>query len=338
MFRWVKYSYVMGKFTKNIIGYYIAQAGNVGRMTYVNIENIKKLTKLGWIDESVNCCNSIYVEPYAISYLYVSDSHIKEILERDISYDAFIKSITQQPHDVDRDAVATGIITKREEEKEPKVVWTAISHVYYDDSKDYYGAFISSTDRRTRVVSSRTAAKMVDAGILQVPSTIASTVKYVPRNFEEDTTYLFEGFPIRRPSWDESFMSKAVLASKRATCNRLNVGAVLVRGKRAIAEGYNGSRHGQPHCHDVGCLIHNNRCVRTIHAERNVIDMCARYGIPTEGTTLYVTHYPCPDCMQAIANAGITEVVYMHHYKHKFNNDFHEGMNIRQYDGPEIKI
>ena len=133
----------------------------------------------------------------------------------------------------------------------------------------------------------------------------------------------------KRSSWDQYFMEKAIHASTRSTCNRLHVGAVLVRGKRDIITGYNGSMPGEPHCTDVGCLMVKGSCKRTIHAEMNVIDYCARVGIPTKGTTLFVTHYPCANCMQHIVNAGIAEVVYKEFYAHKFDNNFSSKLHLR---------
>ena len=117
-----------------------------------------------------------------------------------------------------------------------------------------------------------------------------------------------------RMSWDDYFMAIAELASKRATCPRRSVGAVLVKNKRIIATGYNGSPPGQPHCIDVGCLMVDGHCIRTIHAEENAIVFCARAGIPVEGATLYITSSPCQHCAKVIIASGITEVVYGDEY------------------------
>jgi dCMP deaminase len=139
----------------------------------------------------------------------------------------------------------------------------------------------------------------------------------------------------KRSSWDQYFMEKAEHAATRATCERLSVGAVLVRGKRDIVTGYNGSGEGEPHCIDpgVGCLMYKGSCKRTIHAEMNVVDYCAKKGIPMEGASIYVTHYPCPICMQHIAHVGIVEVVYKNFYKHQFINTFGKKLLIRQFEG-----
>lgn len=135
-----------------------------------------------------------------------------------------------------------------------------------------------------------------------------------------------------RISWNDYFMKTAFSISERATCNRLKVGCVMVMGNRIIATGYNGSISGQAHCTEVGCLEveENGRtsCKRTIHAEQNALYQCARNGIKTEGATVYVTHYPCPDCMKALNQAGVKCVHYGSFYQHRYENDFDMGMGI----------
>jgi dCMP deaminase len=118
-----------------------------------------------------------------------------------------------------------------------------------------------------------------------------------------------------RKSWDKYFIEMALLASERATCERLKVGAVLVKNKRVIATGYNGSPSGSPHCIDEGCKVVNGHCVRTIHAEQNALFQCSRYGASSEGATCYSTHFPCLLCCKSLIQAGITEVVYLYDYK-----------------------
>lgn len=136
-----------------------------------------------------------------------------------------------------------------------------------------------------------------------------------------------------RLTWDEYFMEIATLVSKRSTCDRLNVGAVLVsEDNRILATGYNGSISGHDHCNDTGHLMYENGCKRTIHAEMNVILMCAKHGISTNNTKLYVTHYPCPDCMKHINQAGIKEVIYQNYYKHRYENNFDKGIIIRKFE------
>jgi len=118
-----------------------------------------------------------------------------------------------------------------------------------------------------------------------------------------------------RVSWDRYFMNLAVQAATRSTCPRKHVGAVIVRDKAVLATGYNGSLRGLPHCTDVGCLIENDHCVRTVHAEANAILQAARHGVRIDGADIYVTASPCWECFKLIANAGIRRVLYGEFYR-----------------------
>jgi len=118
-----------------------------------------------------------------------------------------------------------------------------------------------------------------------------------------------------RVSWDRYFMNLAVQAATRSTCPRKHVGAVIVRDKAVLATGYNGSLRGLPHCTDVGCLIENDHCVRTVHAEANAILQAARHGVCIDGADIYVTASPCWECFKLIANAGIRRVLYGEFYR-----------------------
>lgn len=118
-----------------------------------------------------------------------------------------------------------------------------------------------------------------------------------------------------RPSWDTYFMSTALLMSLRSSCDRLQVGCVLVSGaehpNRIIAAGYNGFLPGAPH----------ESCVRdgheqaTVHAEQNAIADAARRGISIAGATAYITHFPCINCAKMLASAGIAAVRYHEAYR-----------------------
>lgn len=113
-----------------------------------------------------------------------------------------------------------------------------------------------------------------------------------------------------RPSWDEYFLSIAREVATRSTCTRRHVGAVLVREKRILTTGYNGSPPGQEHCIDVGCLLEDGRCIRTLHAEQNAIAQAALHGVSTLGATLYCSCRPCHVCARMIVGAGIVRVVF----------------------------
>ncbi|SDX67459.1 ComE operon protein 2 [Salimicrobium album] len=118
-----------------------------------------------------------------------------------------------------------------------------------------------------------------------------------------------------RIAWDQYFMAQAHLLKSRSTCERLSVGAVIVREKRMIAGGYNGSVTGGVHCTDEGCYVVDGHCIRTIHAEMNALLQCSKFGVATEGAEIYVSHFPCVHCTKAIIQAGIRAVYYGGDYK-----------------------
>jgi dCMP deaminase len=118
-----------------------------------------------------------------------------------------------------------------------------------------------------------------------------------------------------RPSWDDYFMKIAEDAATRSTCDRALVGAVLVRDKNIIATGYNGSPRGLEHCDDIGHLMVDGHCVRTVHAEGNSIIQAAVHGVSTQDATCYVTHFPCLICSKHLINAGIKRIVYRESYR-----------------------
>ncbi|MGM9928606.1 MAG: ComE operon protein 2 [Bacillus sp. (in: firmicutes)] len=118
-----------------------------------------------------------------------------------------------------------------------------------------------------------------------------------------------------RISWHQYFMAQSHLLALRSTCTRLTVGATIVRDKRIIAGGYNGSIAGGDHCIDDGCYVIDNHCIRTIHAEMNALLQCAKFGVPTAGAEIYVTHFPCLQCCKSIIQAGIQAVYFAEDYK-----------------------
>jgi dCMP deaminase len=120
---------------------------------------------------------------------------------------------------------------------------------------------------------------------------------------------------VERVSWDRYFMNLAVQAATRSTCPRKAVGAVIVRDRAILATGYNGSIRGLEHCSEVGCLIENDHCVRTVHAEANAILQAARHGVSIDGADIYVTASPCWVCFKLIANAGLARVLYGEFYR-----------------------
>jgi len=114
-----------------------------------------------------------------------------------------------------------------------------------------------------------------------------------------------------RPDWDEYFLAIAEVVSRRSTCPRARVGAVIVSpDNRVLATGYNGSPPGELHCDDVGCLMVDGHCQRTLHAEVNAIAFAARAGVKLEGGRLYIWSSrgdvePCRECEKVRKATGI---------------------------------
>lgn len=134
----------------------------------------------------------------------------------------------------------------------------------------------------------------------------------------------------KRPSWDEYFLKLAMLASERATCPRMHCGCVIVKDRFVLATGYNGSLPGQPHCDKDGCLIVDNHCVRTNHAEINALVQATRHGVSLIGATAYITNMSCTACAKALIAAGIKRVVVF--------SDFHDTLATQFYTEAEVEI
>lgn len=146
---------------------------------------------------------------------------------------------------------------------------------------------------------------------------------------------------MERISWDQYFMAQSHLLALRSTCSRLMVGATIVRDKRIIAGGYNGSVSGSTHCVDEGCYVMDGHCVRTVHAEVNALLQCAKFGVPTENSEIYVTHFPCLACSKSIIQGGIKKVYYASDYKnHPYAIElFSEaGIDIEKVELEQIEI
>jgi dCMP deaminase len=125
-----------------------------------------------------------------------------------------------------------------------------------------------------------------------------------------------------RPSYDDYFMEMAHVVSKRSTCIRRKVGAILVKDKHILSTGYNGAPKGLKHCGEVGCLRKKKKVpsgerhelCRGLHAEQNSIIQAAVFGVSIKGSTLYCTNTPCVVCVKMIINAGVEEIVFAGDY------------------------
>ncbi|KAK5168864.1 Deoxycytidine monophosphate (dCMP) deaminase [Saxophila tyrrhenica] len=124
-----------------------------------------------------------------------------------------------------------------------------------------------------------------------------------------------------RPTWDHYFMTLASLAARRSNCMRRQVGCVLVREKRVMATGYNGTPRNITNCNEGGCPRCNSgqaggtsltNCL-CIHAEENALLEAGRERVGP-GAVLYCNTCPCLTCTIKIIQVGITEVVYSRSY------------------------
>lgn len=125
-----------------------------------------------------------------------------------------------------------------------------------------------------------------------------------------------------RPSWDEYFMTITKEVTRRSSCVRRQVGAIIVGEKRILATGYNDTPRGLKNCGEGGCA----RCASKapsgtgldtclcIHAEQNAIVNAAYHGVSIKDSIIYCTHQPCLTCAKLIINAGIKKIIFAEPY------------------------
>ncbi len=135
-----------------------------------------------------------------------------------------------------------------------------------------------------------------------------------------------------RASWDEYFMAIALQVATRSTCDRKHVGAVIVRDRTILSTGYNGSIRGLEHCDEVGHMMDDGHCVRTVHAEANAIVQAARNGVRIAGGSIYVTASPCWNCFKLIANAGIVRICFGEFYRDERIFEFAQRLDMELVD------
>ncbi len=111
---------------------------------------------------------------------------------------------------------------------------------------------------------------------------------------------------------DERYIRMARIWAENSYCTRRQVGALIVKGKRIISDGYNGTPSGFENvCEDNT----NQTKPYVLHAEANAITKVACSHNSSEGATMYVTASPCIECAKLIIQAGITRVVYGEEYR-----------------------
>lgn len=122
---------------------------------------------------------------------------------------------------------------------------------------------------------------------------------------------------MNRPDWDEYFAELTVTVSKRSTCIRRQVGAIIVRDNQILSTGYNGAPSGIPHCTEETCIRSQMKipsgertelCMGA-HAETNAIAQAAKNGVSINNAKIYISAMPCSSCLKSIINSGIKEIV-----------------------------
>jgi dCMP deaminase len=111
---------------------------------------------------------------------------------------------------------------------------------------------------------------------------------------------------------DQRYLKMADIWAQNSYCNRRKVGALLVKDKMIISDGYNGTPSGfENECEDE----ENKTKSYVLHAEANAITKVAKSGNNSLGATLYVTSSPCLECSKLIIQAGISRVVFTENYR-----------------------
>lgn len=111
---------------------------------------------------------------------------------------------------------------------------------------------------------------------------------------------------------DKRYMRMAEIWAENSYCQRRKVGALIVKNKMIISDGYNGTPSGFENvCEDENNITYPY----VLHAEANAITKIARSNNSSEGATLYVTTSPCIECAKLIVQAGIKRVVYGEKYR-----------------------
>ncbi len=128
--------------------------------------------------------------------------------------------------------------------------------------------------------------------------------------------------------FDQSYIEMAAVWAKNSYCKRRQVGALLVKDRMIISDGYNGTPSGfENNCEDESGITRPY----VLHAEANAITKVAKSGNSSCGATLYVTAAPCLECAKLIIQAGIRRVVYRDEYR------LTDGIDLLKTAGVEIE-
>ena len=131
----------------------------------------------------------------------------------------------------------------------------------------------------------------------------------------------------KKDTLDHRYLRMALIWAENSYCTRRQVGALIVKDKMIISDGFNGTPSGFENvCEDD----EGNTIPYVLHAEANAITKIARSGNNSDGATLYVTDEPCIECSTLIIQAGIRRVVYAREYR------LHEGLDLLKRANVEV--
>ena len=134
---------------------------------------------------------------------------------------------------------------------------------------------------------------------------------------------------------DKRYLKMARIWASNSYCIRRQVGALLVKDKMIISDGYNGTPSGfENECEDE----HDMTKTYVLHAEANAITKVAKSNNSSEGSTLYITTSPCMECSKLIIQSGIIRVVYQEKYRITDGLDLLERAEIELVHLPEIEV
>ena len=140
----------------------------------------------------------------------------------------------------------------------------------------------------------------------------------------------------KQEQFDKSYLRMALVWSANSYCKRRKVGAILVKDRMIISDGFNGTPSGFENiCEDE----EGKTKPYVLHAEANAISKVAKSGNDSSGATLYVTDAPCMECSKLIIQAGIKRVVYMIEYRVRDGIELLQraGIDVTKYELSEVK-
>ena len=130
----------------------------------------------------------------------------------------------------------------------------------------------------------------------------------------------------RLRKFDKHYLEMAAVWAKNSYCKRRQVGALLVKNKMIISDGFNGTPAGfENQCEDENDVTKPY----VLHAEANAITKVAKSGNSSEGATLYITTAPCIECAKLIIQSGIERVVYSEEYRKSEGIELLKRANIK---------